>query len=65
MAQEVRAVGGFPVRSHPGCVEVSLCKTPNPQMFLTNWLVPCMAANRRWCVNERHKLYSALDKGAM
>ena len=51
MAQEVRAVGGLPVRSHPGCVEVSLSKTPNPQLLLTSWLVPCMAANRRWCVN--------------
>ena len=24
------AVGGLPVRSHPGCVEVSQSKTPNP-----------------------------------
>ena len=45
------AVGGLPVRSHPGRVEVSLSKTPNPQLLLTSWLVPCMAANRRWCVN--------------
>ena len=45
------AVGGLPVRSHPGHVEVSLSKTPNPQLLLTSWLVPCMAANRRWCVN--------------
>ena len=45
------AVGGLPVRSHPGRVEVSLSKTPNPQMFPMSWLVPCMAANRRWCVN--------------
>ena len=37
--------------SHPGRVEVSLSKTPNPQLLLTSWLVPCMAANRRWCVN--------------
>ena len=63
------AVGGLPVRSHPGCVEVSLSKTPNPQLLLTSWLVPCMAANCRWCVcelvNERHKLYSAFDKGAI
>ena len=44
------AVGGSPVRSHPGCVEVSLSKTPNPQLLLMSWLVPCMAANRRWCV---------------
>ena len=55
------AVGGLPVRSHPGRVEVSLSETPNPQLLLTSWLVPCMAANR-WCVNvcvnERHKLYS-------
>ena len=36
---------------HPGRVEVSLSKTPNPQLLLTSWLVPCMAANRRWCVN--------------
>ena len=45
------AVGGLPVRSHPGRVEVSLSKTPNPQLLLASWLVPCMAANRRWCVN--------------
>ena len=45
------AVGGLPVRSHPGRVNVSLSKTPNPQLLLTSWLVPCMAANRRWCVN--------------
>ena len=45
------AVGGLPVRSHPGRVEVSLSETPNPQLFLTSWLVPCMAANRHWCVN--------------
>ena len=50
MAQEVRAVvWQSEVRSHPGHVEVSLSKTPNPQ--LTSWLLPCMAANRRWCVN--------------
>ena len=35
-----------------GCrFEVSLSKTPNPQLLLTSWLKPCMAANRRWCVN--------------
>ena len=45
------SVGGLPVRSHPGRVEVSLSKTPNPQLLLMSWLVPCMAANRRWCVN--------------
>ena len=27
-------VGGLPVRSHPGHVEVSLSKTPNPQLLL-------------------------------
>ena len=45
------AVGGLPVRSLPGRVEVSLNKTPNPQLLLMSWLVPCMAADRRWCVN--------------
>ena len=45
------AVGGLPVWSHPGRVEVSLSKTPNPQLLLMSWLVPCMAANRLWCVN--------------
>ena len=45
------AVGGLPVRSHPGRVEVSLSETPNPRLLLTSWLVPCMAANRRWCVS--------------
>ena len=63
------AVGGLPVRSHPGRVEVSLSKTPNPRLLLKSWLVPCMASNHRWCVNvcvnEMHKLYSALDKGAI
>ena len=62
MAQEVRAVrlavGGLPVRSHPGRVEVSLSKTPNPQLLLMSWLGSCMAANRHWCVsvcvNEKH-----------
>ena len=48
VAQGVRhasllAVGGLPVQSHPGRVEVSLSKTPNPQLVLTSWLVPCMA----------------------
>ena len=54
MAQEVRAV----VWQSEGCwfdptlgvLEVSSSKTPNPQLLLTSWLVPCMAANRRWCV---------------
>ena len=45
------AVGGLPVRSHPGRVEVSLSRTPNPRLLLTSWLVPCLAANRHWCVN--------------
>ena len=36
------AVGGLPVWSHPGRVEVSLSKTHNPQLLLTSWLVPCM-----------------------
>ena len=30
------AVGGLPVRSHPGRVEVPLSKTPNPQLLLTS-----------------------------
>ena len=55
VAQEVRAVvwqsEGCRFDPHPGRVEVSLSKTPNPQLLLTSWLVPCMAANRRWCVN--------------
>ena len=45
------AGGGVLVRSHPGRVEVSLSETPNPRLLLMSWLVPCMAANRRWCVN--------------
>ena len=45
------AVGGLPVWSHPGRDKVTLSKTPNPQLLLTSWLVPCMAANCRWCVN--------------
>ena len=52
MAQEVRAV----VWQSECCqfdptLGVSLSKTPNPQLLLRSWLVPCMAANRRWCVN--------------
>ena len=34
------AVRGLPVRSPPGRVEVSLSKTPNPQLLLTGWSVP-------------------------
>ena len=45
--------------------EVSLSKTPNPQLLLTSWLVSCMAANCRWCVNETQQFYSDLDKGAI
>ena len=55
MAQEVRAV----VRQSEGCrfdptLGVSKCpwaRHLTPQLLLTSWLVPCMAANRRWCVN--------------
>ena len=70
MAQGVSclAVGGLPVQSHPGHVEASLSKTPNPQLFLSSWLVPCMAANCHWCecvcewVNEKYKLYNSCCK---
>ena len=55
MAQEVRAVVwqsvGCRFDPHSGHVEVSLSKMPNPRLLLTSWSVPCMAANRRWCVN--------------
>ena len=44
-----RELGRLPVRSHPGRVEVSLSETPNPQLLLTSWLAPCMAANHH-CV---------------
>ena len=52
MAQEVEQLPGSQrvAGSHPGRVEVSLSKTPNPKMLLTGWLVPCMVANRRWLV---------------
>ena len=50
-------VSGLPVRSHPGCVGVFLSKTPNPQLLLMYWLVPCMAANRHWCVNVFVNVY--------
>ena len=63
------AVGGLPVRSHLGHVKVSLSKSPNPLLLLTSCLVPYMAANHHCCVNEcvneKHTLYSALDKGAI
>ena len=46
------AVGGLLIQSQPGRVEVSLSKTPNPQLLLRSWLVPCMAANRCcWGIN--------------
>ena len=51
MAQEVRSVVWQSEGSHPGHVEVSLSETPNPQLLLTSWLVPCMAANHRECVS--------------
>ena len=38
---------------HPECVRVSLSETPNPQMIPTSRLVPCTAANHRWCANGR------------
>ena len=52
MAQEVRAV----VWQSEGCrfdptLSKTPNKTPNPQLLLACWLVPCMAANRHWCVN--------------
>ena len=55
MAQKVRAV----VWQSEGCwfdptLGMSKCplsKTPNPQLLLTSWLVPCMVANHCWCVN--------------
>ena len=50
MAQEVRTDCGL-FKPTLGRVEVSLSKTRNPKLLLTSWLVPCMAANRRWCVN--------------
>ena len=52
MAQE-QSPGSRRVASSipPWPVEVSLSKTPNPQLLLMSWLVPCMAANRRWRVN--------------
>ena len=61
------AVGGLPVRSHPGRVEVSLSKTPNPQLVGTLHGSQSPLVCERVCewVNERHKLYSALDKGAI
>ena len=53
VAQEVSVViGGFPVRSYPGRVEVSPSETPNPQSVPTSWLVPCMAANQSPLVCE-------------
>ena len=66
------AVGGLPVRSHPGRVEVSLSETPNPSIApdeLVGTLhgsqspLVCECVCER--VNERNKLYSALDKGAI
>ena len=55
MGQEVRAV----VWQSEGCrfdptLGVSKCpwaRHLTPKLLLTSWLVPCMAANCRWCVN--------------
>ena len=44
-------VRGLPVCSHPGHVKGSLSNTPNSQLLLTSWLVPCMPANHCWNVN--------------
>ena len=72
VVQEVRAVvwqsEGLPVRSHPGRVEVSLSKTPNPQIA-PDVLVGTLHGNQsvlvcEW-VNKKHQLYSTLDKGAI
>ena len=60
MAQEVRAV----VWQLEGCrfdPTLGLLKCPSARHLTP----PCMAANRFWGVYERHKLYSALDKGAI
>ena len=74
VAQEVRAVvwqsEGCRFEPHPGHVEVSLSKTP---MIAPDELVGTLHGSQsplvcecvcKW-VNERHKLYSALDKGAI
>ena len=57
------AVGGLPVRSHPGRVEVSLSETPNPRLLLTScWYLawqPIAVGVCNVCVNrvnERQKL---------
>ena len=54
VAQEVelssgsrRVAGSIP----PWVCRSVLSKTPNPQLLLTSWFVPCMADNRCWCVN--------------
>ena len=66
------AVGGLPIQSHPGRAEVSLSKTPNPPIA-PDELVGTLHGSQsplvcecvcEW-VNERPKLYSALDKGAI
>ena len=70
------AVGGLSVRSHPGRIVMSLSKTPN-LLIAPDELVGTLHGSQlplacecvceyacEW-VNERHKLYSALDKGAI
>ena len=44
---------GLLVRFRPGRVKESLSETPNPQSLLTSWLVPRVAADRRWRVSVR------------
>ena len=64
----LRAVGGLLVRSHPGWVEVSLCRTPKPPIA-PDELVGTLHGSQsplvcEW-VNEQPQLCSALDKGAI
>ena len=49
LAQEIsicHLAGWLLVPSHPSCVPE---QDTEPQLPLTRWLLPCMAASRRWC----------------
>ena len=68
MQKSISEVRGLPVWSRPGRVEVSLSKTPNPDELVGTFrgsqpLLVCQCVCER--VNEKHQLYSALDKGAI
>ena len=58
------ASGSRTVRSRPGCVDVSLSETPNPPIACYKLVGGLNCSHLPSVVNEKHQLYSDLDKGA-